>query len=79
MARRKRAFLEDDLDSSEGSGENDLDDQTFQDEDPDARAERSLFENPYQRNKRRRVDDSDDDSGFGGRKTTKERPLHFTQ
>lgn len=80
MGRRKRAFLEDDLDSSEGSDENDLDGQAFEDDDPDARAERSLFEDPYQRNKRRRVGGfDDDDEGFGGRPVAKEKKLHYSQ
>ncbi|KAF8587943.1 TFP11-domain-containing protein [Ramaria rubella] len=90
MARRKRAFLEDDLDSSEGSQEDDADEQGLEDNDPDARAERSLFEDPYQRNKRRRVGGKDDatygifaddeeDEGFGRRKGKQEKRLHFTQ
>jgi tuftelin-interacting protein 11 len=81
MARRKRTFLEDDLDSSEGSDENDLDDQAFEDNDPDARAERSLFEDPYQRKKRRRVGgfDDDDDDALGGRTARKGKPMHFSQ
>ncbi|KAF8523620.1 GC-rich sequence DNA-binding factor-like protein-domain-containing protein [Gautieria morchelliformis] len=81
MARRKRAFLEDDLDSSEGSEEEDLDDQGVEDNDPDVRAERSLFQDPYQRNKRRRVGDLDDDEdeGFGAKTVKQEKKLHFTQ
>lgn len=81
MARRKRAFLEDDLDSSEGSEENDLDDEGLEDKDSDVRAERSLFENPYQHSKRRRVGDLDDDEdeGFGGQRPKQEKRLHFAQ
>jgi tuftelin-interacting protein 11 len=80
MARRKRAFLEDDLDSSEGSEEEDLDDQGVEDNDPDVLAERSLFQDPYQRNKRRRVGglDDDEDEGFGGNTVKQEKKLHFT-
>ncbi|KAI0675861.1 GC-rich sequence DNA-binding factor-like protein-domain-containing protein [Trametes maxima] len=52
MARRKRQILEDDDDSSSGS---DVDDNLdFDDNDPDARAERELFENPYKRKRRRK-------------------------
>ncbi|KAF8519028.1 TFP11-domain-containing protein [Hysterangium stoloniferum] len=79
MARRKRAFLEDDLDSSDDSQEDQ--DQEFDDKDPDARDERRLFEDPYQRKKRRRInddEDDDDDEGFG-RKSKPEKRLHFTQ
>ena len=78
MARRKRTFLEDESDSSEGSEEND---EGFQDKDPDMCAERSLFENPYQRSKRRRVGDLDDeeDEGFGGHRPKQEKRLHFSQ
>ncbi|CAL1714173.1 unnamed protein product [Somion occarium] len=76
MARRKRQLLEDDDSDSSLSdeGHDDYDDTN----DPDARAERELFQNPYQR-KRRRKDSredaiygvfasSDEDEGFGGRK-----------
>ncbi|KAI0628035.1 TFP11-domain-containing protein [Trametes polyzona] len=58
MARRKRQLLEDDDDSSSAS---DVDDSlNFDDnDDPDARAERELFENPYKR-KRRRKDGKED-------------------
>ncbi|KAH9851914.1 TFP11-domain-containing protein [Lenzites betulinus] len=52
MARRKRHFLEDDDDSSSAS---DVDDVDLNDNgDPDARAERELFENPYGRKRRRK-------------------------
>ncbi|KAI0832099.1 TFP11-domain-containing protein [Trametes gibbosa] len=52
MARRKRQFIEDDDDSSSSS---DIDDVNFDDNgDPDARAERELFENPYGRKRRRK-------------------------
>lgn len=81
MARRKRAFLEEDVDSSEGSEENNDDDDTFESKDPDVRAERSLFENPYEYSKRRRVGDLDDgeDEGFGGHRLKQEKRLHFVQ
>jgi tuftelin-interacting protein 11 len=50
MARKKRKFLEDDdSDSSRASDDGDPD---FGDGDPDAREERALFEDPYQRMKR---------------------------
>ncbi|KAL1941290.1 hypothetical protein VTO73DRAFT_7502 [Trametes versicolor] len=52
MARRKRPFLEDD-DSSSASDDDDNHD--FDDNnDPDALAERELFENPYKRKRRRK-------------------------
>ncbi|KAI9062556.1 TFP11-domain-containing protein [Trametes sanguinea] len=52
MARRKRQLLEDDDDSSSVSDVDDTID--FDDNDPDARAERELFENPYKRKRRRK-------------------------
>ena len=52
MARRKRQFLEDD--DSDSSPVSDVDEPAFDDNDPDARAERELFENPYKRKRRRR-------------------------
>ncbi|KAH9893377.1 TFP11-domain-containing protein [Cubamyces lactineus] len=57
MARRKRQLLDDDDDSSPVSDVDETFD--FDDNDPDARAERELFENPYKR-KRRRKDGKDD-------------------
>lgn len=62
MGRRRKQYIsDDDLDSSDGSddkdpGDNELDHDD--DEDPDARAERLRFSDPYGRkgkNKRRRV------------------------
>ncbi|KAF9218977.1 TFP11-domain-containing protein [Gyrodon lividus] len=58
MGRRKRQFLDDgdsDSDASQGS-EADL---RLNDNDPDARDERALFEDPYQ-NKRRRKNEKED-------------------
>ncbi|KAI0704460.1 TFP11-domain-containing protein [Cerioporus squamosus] len=52
MARRKRQFLEDD--DSDSSPASDVDEPTFDDNDPDARAERELFQNPYKRKRRRK-------------------------
>jgi tuftelin-interacting protein 11 len=53
MARRKRQLLEDD-DSDSSSGEdNDIEDVGYAD-DPDTRAERELFENPYKHKRRRK-------------------------
>ncbi|KAJ8481631.1 hypothetical protein ONZ51_g5877 [Trametes cubensis] len=57
MARRKRQLLDDDDDSSPVSDVDETLD--FDDNDPDARAERELFENPYKR-KRRRKNGRDD-------------------
>ncbi|KZT59459.1 TFP11-domain-containing protein [Calocera cornea HHB12733] len=70
MARRKQKFLSDD-DSSENSGAEEEGDDFDPNENPDERAERELFSNPYGRNKKRKrrdMDDEDDeDEGFGGR------------
>ena len=52
MGRRKRQFLEDD--DSDSSPVSDVDEPHFDDNDPDARAERELFENPYKRKRRRK-------------------------
>ncbi|KAL4245226.1 TFP11/STIP family protein [Abortiporus biennis] len=79
MARRKRQFLEDeDSDSSVSDGGNDYDDPNYDPNDPDARAERELFENPYGRKRRRKnaKDDaiygvfasSDEEEDLGGKK-----------
>ena len=60
MARRKRQFLEDeDSDSSVSNA----DEPDFDDNDPDARAERELFENPYKRKRRRK--DAKEDAIYG--------------
>ena len=81
MARRKRQFLDDGDDSdSAGSSENEpLNVPGYEEFDADLQAERELFENPYKRGKRRKVNGKDDatygvfaedseDEGFGGRK-----------
>ncbi|KAI0730614.1 TFP11-domain-containing protein [Earliella scabrosa] len=52
MGRRKRQLLEDD--DSDSSPVSDVDGPHFDDNDPDARAERELFENPYKRKRRRK-------------------------
>ncbi|TBU40977.1 TFP11-domain-containing protein [Dichomitus squalens] len=52
MARRKRQLLEDD--DPDSSPVSDVDEPHFDDSDPDARAERELFENPYNRKRRRK-------------------------
>ncbi|KAL6309310.1 TFP11-domain-containing protein [Sparassis latifolia] len=77
MARRKRQLLEDSSDSSDGS-EGDINDYGPDQNDPDAREERALFEDPYKRKRRRKngKDDAiygvfgseDEDEGFGGKK-----------
>ena len=77
MARRKRQLLEDDSDSSDGSEGDDINDYGPGQNDPDAREERALFQDPYKR-KRRRKNGKDDaiygvfgseneDEGFGGK------------
>ncbi|KAH9930300.1 GC-rich sequence DNA-binding factor-like protein-domain-containing protein [Fomitopsis serialis] len=77
MARRKRQLLDDD-DSSSVSDVDDHNDPNHDANDPDAREERELFEDPYKRKRRRKdgkVDaiygvfaDDDEDEGFGGRR-----------
>lgn len=52
MGRRKRQFLDDD-DDSDSSANSDGDQPFFGNDDPDARAERELFENPYKQKRRR--------------------------
>ncbi|CCM06199.1 uncharacterized protein FIBRA_08442 [Fibroporia radiculosa] len=59
MARRKRQLLDDDSDSSPVSDADDFHDPNFDHNDPDAREERALFENPY-KHKRRRKNDKED-------------------
>ncbi|KAH8075873.1 TFP11-domain-containing protein [Cristinia sonorae] len=85
MARRKRNILEDDddSDSSVSDDNDDLNDPTYDHDDPDAREERALFENPYQRKRRRKngkedaiygvfaSSDEDEDEGFGKKKRGK--------
>ncbi|EJD07266.1 TFP11-domain-containing protein [Fomitiporia mediterranea MF3/22] len=78
MARRKRHLDEgNDSDSSVGSDDDDINDFGLN-ENPDERAERELFEQPYGRKKRRKANGKDDatygifgedseDEGFGGR------------
>ncbi|KAF7317000.1 G-patch domain-containing protein [Mycena chlorophos] len=61
MARRKRGFIDDGDDSDASASEHD--DDFDPNEDPDARAARRLFENPYG-HKRRRVSDEDDEDGL---------------
>lgn len=58
MGRRKRQFL-DDGDSDSGASEGSEDDFQPNDNDPDARDERALFEDPY-RHKRRRTNEKED-------------------
>lgn len=87
MARRKRQFLEDDDSDSGADSENEPE---LAEGDPDSRAERALFENPYNRQKRRKVGGRDDatygvfgedseDEGFGGRPKPKEKRSDWTK
>ena len=74
MARRKRQLLEDDDTDSDVSDAGDDFDGSYDANDPDARAERELFENPYAHKRRRKngkedaiygvFADSDEDEGF---------------
>lgn len=77
MGRRKRAYLDDDISDSSNGSDNE-DQQLGDNDDPDLRAERELFQDPYQRKRRRRngkddaiygvLGDDDEDEGFGGGK-----------
>ncbi|TFY68825.1 hypothetical protein EVJ58_g784 [Rhodofomes roseus] len=77
MARRKRQFLDDDDDSSPVSDVDDYNDPNYDVNDPNAREERELFQDPYQRKRRRKngkedaiygvFADEDEDEGTGGR------------
>lgn len=53
MARRKRQML-DDSDSDSNSSNNDFDDDSFDPNDPDVKAERDLFKNPYKHKRRKK-------------------------
>ncbi|KAJ3505492.1 hypothetical protein NMY22_g17566 [Coprinellus aureogranulatus] len=53
MGRRKRV-LDDGDDSDSSNGSDGLDPHDFNNNDPDAREERALFEDPYQRKRRRK-------------------------
>ena len=80
MARRKR-YLEDEDDSdSAGYSEEEISGDFNLETDPDKRAEQELFEDPYRRKRRRTGgkedatygvfgDDSDEEEGFGKRKS----------
>ena len=63
MARRKRQFLEDDDSDSSAGEDNDFVDPNYDANDPDARAERELFENPYKR--KRTHKDGKEDAIYG--------------
>ena len=90
MARRKR-YLDDGDDSDSPVGSEDDDGPDFGlNEDPDERAERELFENPYGRKKRRKANGKDDatygifaddseEEGFGGRKKKPEKRSDWTK
>lgn len=76
MARRKRQFMEDDDDSSSGGSEND--DGDFTTNDPDLREERALFNDPYQRKRRRKNGKEDAIYGvFGEDSDDEPRPGRF--
>ncbi|TDL21778.1 TFP11-domain-containing protein [Rickenella mellea] len=78
MARRKRQFLDDGddsdspVDSDDGLADN-------PDDDPDVRAEKALFNDPYNRKKRRKNNDDSEDEGFGGPSRTAERRSDWTK
>ncbi|KAI0924244.1 hypothetical protein AcW2_005176 [Taiwanofungus camphoratus] len=77
MPRRKHQLLEDDSDSSSVSDIDDFNDPGLDENDPDAREERALFENPYKHKRRRKngkedaiygvFGSEDEDEGFGGK------------
>lgn len=90
MARRKRQFMDDDDDSDSYDGSEDGGDDFGLSNDPNAREERELFENPYKRGKRRKTGGKDDatygvfaedseDEGFGGRSKKPERRADWTK
>lgn len=54
MGRRKRDYLDDDLSDSSGGGDSGEDGDFGANEDPDVRAERERFQDPYARKRRRR-------------------------
>ena len=72
MARRKRQFLDDE--DSDSSSASDVDEPHFDDNDPDARAERELCENPYQRKRRRKNGKEDAIYGVFGSDDDEEDP-----
>ena len=73
MGRRKRQFL-DDSDSDSGASEGSEADFQLNDNDPDARDERALFEDPYQHKRRRRNEKEDAVYGvFGDEKDEEEK------
>ncbi|KAF8637621.1 hypothetical protein AX17_002690 [Amanita inopinata Kibby_2008] len=69
MARRKRVIDDGDSDSDVSDDDNDID---FEN-DPDAREERELFKNPYQRKRRRRDGKEDAIYGVFGEDSDEER------
>ncbi|KAL0571701.1 hypothetical protein V5O48_010262 [Marasmius crinis-equi] len=89
MARRKRVI--DDDDDSDSYEDSDTGGADFGlDEDPDAREERALFENPYKRKRRRRngkedalygvfADSDEEPSGHGGRRGGKNTRSDWTK
>ncbi|KLO11033.1 hypothetical protein SCHPADRAFT_489417 [Schizopora paradoxa] len=90
MARRKRQFMDDEDDSDSYDGSEDGGDDFGMNNDPDAREERELFENPYKRSKRRKAGGKDDatygvfaddseDEGFGGRSKKPEKRTDWTK
>lgn len=72
MGRRKRQFL-DDGDSDSGASEGSEPDFQLNDNDPDARDERALFEDPYRHKRRRRNEKEDALYGVFGDDTDDER------
>ena len=78
MGRRKRQFL-DDSDSDSGASEGSEADFQLNDNDPDARDERALFEDPYQHKRRRRNEKEDAVYGvFGDEKDEEEKQPEST-
>lgn len=88
MGRRKRQFLDDgdsDSDASEGSGA----DFQLNDNDPDARDERALFEDPYRHKRRRRNEkedavygvfgDDSDDEGYDRKGGARQKKTDWTK
>ena len=88
MGRRKRQFLDDD-DSDSGASEGSEADFRLNDNDPDARDERALFEDPYRHKRRRRNEkedaiygvfgDDSDDEGYNRKGAAKQKKTDWTK
>ncbi|KAH0836672.1 TFP11-domain-containing protein [Lanmaoa asiatica] len=88
MGRRKRQFL-DDGDTDSGASEGSEADFQLNDNDPDARDEHALFEDPYRHKRRRRNEkedaiygvfgDDSDDEGYDRKGSTRQKKTDWTK